>query len=477
MSSRRRNRSKLTKEQKEIVRIPLSRNDILKIFAFAGTGKTTTLASYALNRPDKQYLYIAFNKSMQLDAQQKFPGNVRCRTAHALAFPSFGKHYKHKIGNPRVHTVADVFGFKRYDTAKTILDTVQNFLVSPDQKICEDHIPIAYRGTTGYQNGPDIPGYANKLWEKMQNPDNADILMPHDGYLKLFQLSHPRLSYDGILLDEAQDTNPVTSALLNEQKTARILVGDPHQQIYSFRGAIDAMENMESTKVSYLTHSFRFNQTIADLANKILQSFKGELHRIKGKGETGTLDNVTIPYTIIARTNAGLFDEAVIHHRKHSLAYLGTQGLAFQSIKDAYYLTQGRPNKVRDSFLKRFNDMESLKEYAKGVDDFELLSLSKVADTYRNTDIPDLIKRIKENTIDDPYKADIILTTTHKAKGLEFDNVKLVDDFIHLVKDDSIMDAHSADPEEINLLYVAITRAKKRLELNEDLETFLELIR
>lgn len=309
----------------------------------------------------------------------------------------------------------------------------------------------------------------------MQDDKNEEMPMPHDGYLKLFQLSHPKLKFDGILLDEAQDTNPVTSAILNEQNTARILVGDPHQQIYGFRGAIDAMEQLNSTQTCYLTHSFRFNQTIASLANKLLHSFKGELHRIKGIGEYGDMGKVKPPYTIISRTNAGLFDEAVVHYRKYSLAYLGTQGLTFKAIEDAYQLSRERPDKVKDSFLKRFNDLESLKEYAKSVDDFELLSLCKVTDTYKDTDIPNLIKRIKRKTIKDPAKADIILTTTHKAKGLEFDHVKMVNDFIPLVKDDSIIEVQMADPEEINLLYVSITRTKKCLNPNDDLEDFIQM--
>lgn len=468
-------RKKLTREQKEIVRTSLKKNDILKIFAFAGTGKTTTLASYALNRPSQKFLYIAFNKSMQLDARNKFPSNVHCRTIHSLAFPSYGKIYKHKIGNPRVHIVADALEFKRYDTVKTILDTVHNFLVSPAEKITEKHIPSAYRNSIHSKNGPDIVDYANKIWEMMQDDKNEEMPMPHDGYLKLFQLSHPKLKFDGILLDEAQDTNPVTSAILNEQNTARILVGDPHQQIYGFRGAIDAMEQLNSTQTCYLTHSFRFNQTIASLANKLLHSFKGELHRIKGIGEYGDMGKVKPPYTIISRTNAGLFDEAVVHYRKYSLAYLGTQGLTFKAIEDAYQLSRERPDKVKDSFLKRFNDLESLKEYAKSVDDFELLSLCKVTDTYKDTDIPNLIKRIKRKTIKDPAKADIILTTTHKAKGLEFDHVKMVNDFIPLVKDDSIIEVQMADPEEINLLYVSITRTKKCLNPNDDLEDFIQM--
>lgn len=60
----------------------------------------------------------------------------------------------------------------------------------------------------------------------------AALEMTHAGYLKLFQLSRPILgrTYDVIMLDEAQDSNPcIASIVLRETGCARILVGDSHQ--------------------------------------------------------------------------------------------------------------------------------------------------------------------------------------------------------------------------------------------------------
>lgn len=37
------------------------------------------------------------------------------------------------------------------------------------------------------------------------------------------------------------------------QPQAKILVGDPHQQIYAFRGAVNAMSRVQSTTIFYLT--------------------------------------------------------------------------------------------------------------------------------------------------------------------------------------------------------------------------------
>ena len=41
--------------------------------------------------------------------------------------------------------------------------------------------------------------------------------------------------------------------VFRSQTKARIMVGDPHQQIYGFRGAINAMEMVSSTRTFFLT--------------------------------------------------------------------------------------------------------------------------------------------------------------------------------------------------------------------------------
>lgn len=46
--------------------------------------------------------------------------------------------------------------------------------------------------------------------------------------------------------------------IFQRQTKARILVGDPHQQIYGFRGAINAMEMVQATRTFFLTQVFVF---------------------------------------------------------------------------------------------------------------------------------------------------------------------------------------------------------------------------
>jgi len=83
----------LTQEQIAIVNCELYAYDVLEVIAFAGTGKTTTLYEYTRIRPHLSFLYVAFNKSVQLEAASKFPNNVTCMTAHGLAWKKYISHY------------------------------------------------------------------------------------------------------------------------------------------------------------------------------------------------------------------------------------------------------------------------------------------------------------------------------------------------------------------------------------------------
>ena len=77
----------LTKEQYEII----NSTGNIKINAVAGSGKTTTIIEYAKARPQhSKILYLAFNKSVKLDAAKRFADkgldNVKVETAHSLAY-------------------------------------------------------------------------------------------------------------------------------------------------------------------------------------------------------------------------------------------------------------------------------------------------------------------------------------------------------------------------------------------------------
>ena len=77
----------LSDEQNEILSIAkkLKPNEVLKINAFAGTGKTTTLKAIT-KAIDKSFLYLAFNSDIVKEAKKDFGENVLVVTLNSLAY-------------------------------------------------------------------------------------------------------------------------------------------------------------------------------------------------------------------------------------------------------------------------------------------------------------------------------------------------------------------------------------------------------
>ncbi|MBA3012908.1 MAG: AAA family ATPase [Proteobacteria bacterium] len=468
----------ITQEQKKIVGHDLLPGEILKIMAFAGTGKTTTLVEYTKKRPHLRFLYIAFNKSVQVEAAQKFPGNVTARTTHSLAFQAKGFKYRDRLVKGfRASQVLAALKLDKYEDAKYTMDTLHNYLASADPKISSAHIPAMARGfyKKNKRSMPALVDHANYLGRKMCDGSCDGIGMIHDGYLKLYQLSNPRLPYDCILLDEAQDITPVTASLVFAQArplgtrnpAAIILVGDGHQQIYGFRGAKDTLKSFSAARTLHLTQSFRFDNNVARVANMVLETFKQESRRIRGTPVLVKPPWDPEHHTIIARTNATLFDRAVRLYKGHRIGFVGGAGsYRLDILKDVYSLYKEDHAGIRDPYIKSFAGFGSLKSYARTVEDFELSSVCKMVEKYTGsipTHVDNIMARAEEQDT-----AGILLTTAHKSKGLEWANVLLMADFHPLMKEGKPMDPEGVDPDEFNLIYVAMTRAMVNLRFDRE---------
>ena len=499
---------KLTDEQKDIIKIKLKREEVMKVNAFAGTGKTFTLVEYAKANMDKKFLYLAFNRAIKEEAGGKFPGNVECRTSHSLAW-KIGQQYKHKLeqGNFRIYTLMKLFGLDSARDARIIRNTFFSYLASEDKDINRNHITsedlkdfIIFNGLWGLNkfSHEDLLGnkkrgmkkkakkeldnwldimvnYTKELWIRMQDVNNFQVPMVHDGYLKLFQLTHPTLNYDCILFDEAQDSNPVTTNIVMNQKASKVLVGDSYQGIYLFRGSKDSMKKINSDRDMYLTKCFRFGEPIARLGNTILEHFAGEKRKMEGVGEGGDICNVeTGKHTVLTRTNAFLFGESARNLNKRLFFVGGVDGYKFNIIEETYHLWKGNLNLVKDPFLKNFKSFNELNKYAAEAEDKEITARIFIIKDYGDN-IPFIVKKINEVATKDIKESGMILSTAHKSKGLEFEKVRLTNDFAPLldqygkIKDD-------VKAEDVNVLYVALTRTKDKLQVNDTIEDFLKVL-
>lgn len=473
-----------TREQRDVIACDAPN---IAVNAFAGTGKTSTLVGYTEARPQMKFLYIVFSAALIAEAKRKFPPNVEVFTSHGLAYAALGSKYKHKLGNVKAKSVlpmlaarfsSGAMAHERYMFARAALSLVERYFASDVIAIDIPALPANREITfnTKPVRPQDLTEAARMIWAAMKDRDNLSIPMPHDGYLKLYQIAQPRLTGFGkILLDEAQDTNPATLHLLLAQPCGKLIVGDRHQSIFQFRGAVDAMNRIDGAEHLALTSSFRYGPRVADTANAVLHTFRGETKNIVGLG------NDASPITsscYIHRTNAALFARAVeLHHAGKKLCFNGgVSGYQFDLLLDYQNLDAGRRDEIQSPFVRDFHSSQHALDYAKQTDDKEILAKLQLVDTYSER-IPELVDELTRNA-KDASQADYTLTTGHRAKGLEWDAVALGEDFPPLMGEGRPLakpytdDNEALTPlstEEANLLYVSLTRPRKRLKRNVQL--------
>ncbi|WP_244588951.1 UvrD-helicase domain-containing protein [Escherichia coli] len=255
----------------------------LVVCAFAGSGKSTTIRCFAEENPTERMLYIAYNRAIWDEAEQKFPFNVNRQTSHQLVWPTAGK--RHCLFNTlRLTDVVRALNSHNWLLARLTLDVLNRFMCSATIDITPEHITDP-DDCNGLQSGQILLS-AKKIWTIM-SARQGDFPVTHDTYLELYQLSKPNLSsrYTTLLFDDAQDANPVISAIVLNQDCLVAMVGDTHQQIYCFRGADNAMQapQLEKADRFWLTHSFRFGSKVARVVNTLL-ALKGKTHHITEKG-------------------------------------------------------------------------------------------------------------------------------------------------------------------------------------------------
>lgn len=445
----------------------------LVIEAGAGTGKTTTLKMLAGARPGRRGLYVAYNRAIADDAKRDFPRDVRCATAHSLAFGAVGRQFKHRLNGPRVpaREVAKILGINepvklddKYlapnQIARLAVETIGRFCRSADREPADRHVPIK-PGLDSVEDMKELRKLlvplARKAWADITSPDGR-LRFEHDHYLKMWQLSRPRLPVDYVLLDEAQDANPVIADIVESQVDAqRILVGDRSQSIYGWRGAVDAMAEFAGQRLE-LSQSFRFGSQIAREANKWLRILKADLRLTGFDRINSMLAPLQLPDAILCRSNA----EAVAQAMKamaagHSAALVGG-GREIRSLAEAA-ITLKAGTGTGHPELFAFQTWGEVQEYAEhdpaGSD---LKVFVDLIDSHGPETVIDVVDRLV-----DERRAAVVVSTAHKAKGREWDSVKIATDF-HAPKNNEDGTPGDIPRDAAMLAYVAVTRARLTLD-------------
>lgn len=454
-----------TQEQERIFNVccGMAINEVASITAPAGSGKTSTLIGLSNKLKDKKILYLAYNKSIAQESKRKFPKNVFVTTIHSLAYQSMNIQNDMLKDKDFVPIEISEYFNCELEIADSALKILNAFLNSSfknfNQSMVEKRLDVKI---------------ACEIWNLMCN---RKIKITHSAYLKEYQVSKSKNLnlYDYILLDEAQDSNPVTLDIFLSFNASKILVGDPHQSIYSFRGSVNAMNEVNSDYRLFLTNCFRCSEEIVEKANNVLSTLKENCVPMISRASFP--ENFKIKTrAIITRTNSKIIELLSNCFEDKNLNYtiLRSPESIFKTAIAINFFLRGEKEKIKDfDYLLKFKNKKELVEYIKKTSDVELESSFRIAQRYGNglfymkNFANELYKKRKNNS------STIYLVTAHTSKGLEFDSVELKEDFPDIMKMINEGKKTKAEiNEEINLYYVAITRAKFELIDNTRNEYF-----
>ncbi|MEY2343218.1 UvrD-helicase domain-containing protein [Acidithiobacillus sp. IBUN Pt1247-S3] len=508
-----------TDEQAEIVSLA-SLGASVSVSAFAGAGKTSTqvLVAKALlaKRPNRTIHYFAFNSTMAKEAAGKFPDAVKTSTAHALAYNApfngsvlgnafrgrtrCGKKLRDAVIANHAKRIDDLreFGLAGGAAVSSILDTVRNFCYSDALTISSAHAPgsvvsiikaLGGGADVGRAFARTVAEAATEVWRRMSDL-RGDYPSTDDVYLKLWAMYGDFSGFDAVLFDEAQDANPVMISALKKMRDAGaqiILVGDRHQSIYGWRGAVDAMNLFGDFRQAALTESFRFGENIAAPSRLFLDA-AGEDRELRGRNpnpgfHSDSKKHDHHPDAILCRSNAGVIFSALRYIRRGKMPYIEGGGEAAAKLLSALRsLYEGRPAYGHPE-LSLFHHWHDLVDYSETKEGGSYRPYVKIVESLVNderggdgvTALDEAIHALREGTARSRHSGFVTISTLHKAKGLEWPCVRLGEDWTktHLVtkyeylgKSGDVETAYGVNQESYKLLYVAWTRAQERLETN-----------
>ena len=469
----------LTDEMKQIIN---SNDKHMAIIAFAGSGKSSTMLEYIKQRPNEKILFLVYNKEMQREFSNRvkhIKHNATISTIHSFAFRWYVKRYgKRKFKNISSLDIKNILNTRGLEFGDLCL--IKFYY---DMFLCSDK-ETPYELQLISSEHLYLMKYVERLFNYYKNESDT---IQHNVYLKLFQLSKDKINgYDTIIVDEFNDINEcMLSVVVNNMDKKIICVGDPLQNLNSFNYTIDGLNKVIEDygfKQYGLTMSFRISEEVANLSSRYLTYMYDKDIKFHGNKTTkfGKVDfkncNPNNKITLLCRNRLGGLIEAmniVQNYPNKRIYYVG--GLDSFGLEEIERLISYRGyvyiggEKFHISTLREMLDDEEVQD----AEIRRIVSLYSFGQREENNKLFPLL-RYTETTNKD--EADIVIQTAHSAKGLTVSNVYLAGDFApieDLKKDMLEMKSRGNDymynvsKSEINLIYVALTRATEIIDMND----------
>jgi hypothetical protein len=447
------------------------------IKARAGTGKTATSKEGFRYVPEsfRKILYAVFNKRNQKEAEEKIVDpRVEVLTLHSVGYRFVRNVWRNAKPDDDVEfdRAAEVCGYG--DAAKPFIAAVvklvgfaKNTCIAPTEA---DLLSIIDAQDIVWDSNRELCGAALRVLELSRVPDKAGRISFNDMVWLPVAMGWVKPSYDLVLIDEAQDMNlpQLTMARLASRGPV-IVVGDDRQAIYGFRGAVqDGLEMMRKTLAAHeltLTTTYRCAKSIVRLAQEVVPDYKwhdaspeGSVQNVNQFAMMGT---VAVGDAILSRLNAPLMPLALSLLRKNIPARIEGRDIGKQLVGMVRSMkAKSVPNfleKVQawsEKQIARLNASKS-KNIEKKVEQVSDIAATLCAIAEGASSVNDIEARITNlfSDTDSNSKPAVVLSSVHKAKGLEWNRVFCLTETFRRGK----------GREEDNIYYVAITRAQREL--------------
>lgn len=466
-----------TNEQQTIWNDMENEGHHMMVYAGAGTGKTYTIVEGA-NRIGGSKGFLAFNKSIATEIGKKVPLDCEAMTFHSLGLSALKMARRDcKVDTRKTFNIINTIMGREYKSGATLnrlISLIKSTMVEwDDRKAIQDIIDeynLEFDGLREENNGIMRLPQIKNLCMDMSIVDFDDMI-----WLPVV-LDLPTKHYDTVFVDEAQDFNEVQRRLI--LKTCNggrmIIVGDPRQAIYGFRGADsrsmdlfkEEIEKSDKGVKQYpLTTTFRCPRLVVAEANRYVTDYHCMEDADDGDVNINAPFNPRVGDLVLCRTNAPLVGHCFSLIAEGIPAYVMGRDIGQSLVALVNKVTQNGSMEIEnflpmlETHVQRKIDVfmraDKIKQVESLVDKKECI----IHLTGRTTTVQGLLDNIR-TIFGDGKKAGVVFSTIHKAKGLEANNVWIIE--THLMPHP--MAKSKADKEqEMNLCYVAVTRAKKVL--------------
>lgn len=461
--------------------------------AVAGSGKSSTLVQGSKLLSSDNCLFLAFNKHIAEELEKKVP-NMVCKTIHSLGnsalYREFGRlkldenKYTKLISDEVEDLNLDYESMLKFrDTLKELVGLMQGSLVNPDDRD-EIEALMAHHAIISDIDTKTIQTAVKNIFNAgvKQTTRNKTIAFIDMIWLPNV-LNLPVTQYDFIFVDEAQDLSKAQLGIVMKarSKGARVLaVGDKNQAIFGFASAdsesFDKIQKALNAIELPLSICYRCPSSHLDLARDIVPSIedrpnapKGIVTRIK---ESELKDYVREGDLIICRKTAPLIDTCIslIAARIPARVKGRDIGKTLNTLLKDVEKINGFSYDRFPEFLAEYAN-ERIKKLSKKDNSESLIQsfqdrVDSVKVCYESLDANSISQLIEEiNDLFSDNRASVTLSTVHRAKGLESNRVVILrEEFLPLVwKNQQPWEFE----QEMNLKYVALTRAKEELIFTE----------